>query len=134
MKNYTLFTHKDLPSGFGNDPHRYVAGIHDDGKTVVWIDQDGIVEKMSELETTTAHENIQHEDWIVIEKLPWIQIIKTKQVREIDVIDPDSGWPVSITILKLETGGMVGIDSSFLENTELSVYSPFDETTELEVE
>lgn len=58
--------------------------------------------------------------------------IKTKLVKVIQVIDPDSNLPVDVTILKMETGGMIGVDSSFLENTEEPVFSPFDEGVELD--
>lgn len=57
--------------------------------------------------------------------------VKTKQVTVITVTDPDTNLPVDITILKLETGGMIGVDSSFLENTDEKVYSPFDKGVEL---
>ena len=53
------------------------------------------------------------------------QRIKAKQVSEIVVIDPDSNAPVHVAIFKLETGGMMGIDSSFLQTDE-DFYSPFD--------
>jgi hypothetical protein len=53
-------------------------------------------------------------------------MINTKQISEITLIDPDTNLPVEVTILKLETGGIIGIDSSFLSNTDEPVYSPFD--------
>lgn len=60
--------------------------------------------------------------------------LTVKFVREITVIDPDTNAPVEVTILKLETGGMIGIDSTFLANTEEPVYSPFDNGVEVDVE
>ena len=60
--------------------------------------------------------------------------IETKFVKRITVTDPDTGFDVEVDILKTEGGGMVGIDSSFLANTEEPVYSPFDRNAELEVE
>lgn len=51
--------------------------------------------------------------------------IKTKFVQTITVIDPDSKLPVEVEIRKLENGGMVGIDGSWLEADEGPVYSPF---------
>jgi hypothetical protein len=60
--------------------------------------------------------------------------IKTKFVKEIIVIDPDTGNDVGVAIYKLETGGMIGIDSSYLEQDVGVVYSPFDENIELEIE
>jgi hypothetical protein len=60
--------------------------------------------------------------------------MKTKFVKEVVVTDPDEGFPVHVAIYKLENGGMVGIDSSFLENTDEPVYCPFDKDIELEIE
>jgi len=57
--------------------------------------------------------------------------IKGKFVQEITVTDPDSNLPVEVTIIKLETGGMIGVDSSFVIE-ELPIYSPFDEGVEIE--
>lgn len=51
-------------------------------------------------------------------------------IKTISVIDHESNGIVEIEIYKLEGGGMVGIDASFLE-TELSVYSPFDKNIEI---
>ena len=53
-------------------------------------------------------------------------MITMKFIKEITVDDPDSNAPVEIIIYKLSTGGMVGIDSSFLSNTDEPVYSPYD--------
>jgi len=52
-------------------------------------------------------------------------MIKAKFVTEITVIDPDSKLPVQVAIYKEQSGGMFGVDSSFLENTEEPVLSPF---------
>jgi hypothetical protein len=60
--------------------------------------------------------------------------IKGKQLQVITVIDPDTKAPVEVAIFKLETGGMVGIDESFLANTEEPVYSPFDKGIALDLE
>lgn len=60
--------------------------------------------------------------------------VKAKYVDEIHVDDPDTGLPVHVAIYKMETGGMVGIDSSFLENTDLDVFSPYDEGITLKIE
>ncbi len=60
--------------------------------------------------------------------------IKTKQITTINVIDPDTNNEVAVTIYKLETGGIVGIDESFIGNTEEPVYSPFDKGVELKLE
>lgn len=57
--------------------------------------------------------------------------IKTKFVQAINVIDPDTGGEVHVEIRKLESGGMVGIDGSWLDADEGPVYSPFDKGVEL---
>ena len=51
--------------------------------------------------------------------------IKGKEVTTVSVVDPDSHAEVEITIIKLETGGIIGIDTSFFDE-ELPIYSPFD--------
>jgi len=40
---------------------------------------------------------------------------KAKFVKEITVIDPDSGGEVQVSLFKHEHGGMFGIDSSYIE-------------------
>ena len=62
------------------------------------------------------------------------KMIKAKYVGAVGLNDPDSGLRVEIEIFKLETGGMIGVDSSFLANTMEPVYSPFDEGVELELD
>lgn len=57
-------------------------------------------------------------------------MINGKLISTITVIDPDSKAPVEVEIYKLDNGGIVGIDGSFLE-TELPVYSPFDKNVEI---
>lgn len=52
--------------------------------------------------------------------------MKMKFIRQLTVEDPDSHLDVEISIFKLETGGMVGLDSSFLMNTDEPIYSPYD--------
>ena len=51
--------------------------------------------------------------------------IKAKKIKEITLTDPDTHLRVDVTIYKEEGGGMFGVDSSFLSNTDLPVYSPF---------
>ena len=52
----------------------------------------------------------------------------TIYVREIIVNDPDTGQVVSIEIHKdPESGGLFGIDSSFLDQVSPVVRSPFNE-------
>jgi hypothetical protein len=60
--------------------------------------------------------------------------IKGKLVHHHTVIDPDTGGKVTICVIKLETGGMIGIDASFLEQVEEPVYSPFDKNVEIDLD
>lgn len=60
--------------------------------------------------------------------------IKGKFVKSITVFDEDSRAEVQVYIYKLETGGMIGIDESFLANTDEPVYSPYDVGTELDLD
>ena len=60
--------------------------------------------------------------------------IKGKLVNHHTVIDPDTGGQVAVCIVKLETGGIIGIDTSFLENTDEPVYSPFDKNVKLDLD
>ena len=60
--------------------------------------------------------------------------IATKFVVRVIVIDPDTKLEVELDVFKTNGGGMVGIDSSFLANTDEPVYSPFDKGCEIEVE
>jgi len=59
--------------------------------------------------------------------------IKTTYVQTVTVVDPDSGNDVSVEVRKLETGPMVGIDGSYLEQDVGPVYSPYDRDVELEI-
>jgi hypothetical protein len=61
-------------------------------------------------------------------------IQKMKFIKEVVVEDPDSQAPVRLGIYKTEGGGMVGIDTSFLANSNEPVWSPFDYGVELEEE
>jgi hypothetical protein len=54
-------------------------------------------------------------------------------VGKVTVTDPDTKQPVEMEVYKLDGGGMVGIDSSFIEQ-ELPVYSPFDKNVEIDPE
>lgn len=57
--------------------------------------------------------------------------IKGKFVKSIVVTDPDTGGEVHVEIYKLDNGGIVGIDSSFIDS-EQPVYSPFDKGVEID--
>lgn len=61
-------------------------------------------------------------------------MIKAKHIKTIQVVDPDTKLKVAVGIYKLKTGGIVGIDESFLANTEEPVYSPFDKGVELKID
>jgi hypothetical protein len=61
-------------------------------------------------------------------------MIKGTFIKTITVTDPDSGLGVEVSIYKLETGGMIGVDESFLANTNEPVYSPFDLGEELDLD
>ena len=60
--------------------------------------------------------------------------MKGKLIKTITVQDPDSNAPVEVAIYKLENGGMIGIDESFLSNTDEPIYSPFDLGVELDLD
>jgi hypothetical protein len=51
-------------------------------------------------------------------------MVKAKLITQITVIDPDTNTPVQIDIYKEKTGGMFGVDSSYID-TEEPVTSPF---------
>lgn len=55
-----------------------------------------------------------------------------KQYDTITTIDPDSGLPVEIVLLKMENGAIVGIDASFIDQDVGPVLSPYDEGDVLE--
>lgn len=57
-------------------------------------------------------------------------MVNGKEVDTVTVVDPDSNLPVEVTIIKLETGGMMGVDTSFF-NEDLPIYSCFDESDEI---
>jgi hypothetical protein len=57
--------------------------------------------------------------------------IKTKFVQSVTVIDPDTNQPVELEVRKLESGGMVGIDGSWLAQDEGPTFSPYDKGVEL---
>lgn len=59
-------------------------------------------------------------------------MIKMKFVRQITVVDPDTGNDVKVEIYKMDTGAMVGLDASFLEQVEGPLYSPYDCAVQME--
>lgn len=60
--------------------------------------------------------------------------MKGKFLQSITVIDPDTNGEVRVSIYKLDNGGMIGVDESFLANTDEPVFSPFDLGVELDLE
>lgn len=60
--------------------------------------------------------------------------ITGKQITVVTVEDPDSKLPVEVAIIKLNTGGMIGVDASFLSNTEEPIYSPFDKGRKIKLD
>ena len=56
-----------------------------------------------------------------------------KFVTEVEVIDPDTKNPIKVAIYKESSGGMIGIDSSYIEQDVGEVVSPFG-NGELELE
>lgn len=53
---------------------------------------------------------------------------KTKFVTRVDVVDPDTNQLVTIEIRKcLESGAMIGIDGSFLEQDVDRVRNPYND-------
>jgi hypothetical protein len=55
--------------------------------------------------------------------------MNSKYVKTVTVIDPDTKGEVEIEIRKLANGGMVGLDASFLSQTDDEIYSPYDRDT-----
>ena len=60
--------------------------------------------------------------------------MKANFVETVSVTDPDSGGEVHFSIFKLESGGMIGVDASFIEQEVGPVFSPFDRNIELQLE
>ena len=58
---------------------------------------------------------------------------KARQFATIPVTDPDTGELVDVALLKIETGAIVGIDASFLEQEVGPIMSPYDEDDELDL-
>ena len=54
-------------------------------------------------------------------------MIKTKYVTTVTVTDPDTGGDVQVEIRKMETGAMVGLDGSYLEQDVGNLWSPYDD-------
>ena len=47
-----------------------------------------------------------------------------KYITEVQISDPDSNMPVNVAIYKESTGGMFGVDSSYVEQEIGKVFSP----------
>lgn len=63
-----------------------------------------------------------------IEPIPEPSPLTSKKIQTITVKDPDSGLDVDVdvVIIKLSNGAMMGVDESFLANTDEPLYSPYD--------
>lgn len=59
--------------------------------------------------------------------------LKSVWVKSVTVIDPDSKLPVELEIRKLESGAMMGIDASYLEQDVGTVYSPYDKNVKVNI-
>lgn len=54
-------------------------------------------------------------------------------VKVITVVDPDTGDEIEVEIRKMETGSMIGIDGSYLDQDVGPVYSPYDKGYEIDI-
>lgn len=60
--------------------------------------------------------------------------MKGQLVMTVEVTDPDTKLPVNVAIYKLDNGAMVGIDESYIANTDDAIMSPYDNGTELNLD
>lgn len=59
----------------------------------------------------------------------------SKVLQEVSIMDPDTGNIVTLEVRKdLETGALVGLDGSYLENTDEPVYDPYNFGHQINVE
>lgn len=111
------------------------GGDADDANTLKEINEDA--EKLTSKELYERHleHRMQGEAdgfYMKVEavEFPDPESVNGRHVAEVTVVDPDTGLPVEVAIIKLETGGMMGVDSSYF-NEDQPIYSPFDENTEV---
>ena len=78
------------------------------------------VENEAELEVAIADGRWKPE-------LVTIDEIASQHVVTLKVTDPDSGGKVDVEIRKMATGGMVGLDGSWLEQHDQHPFSPYDQ-------
>jgi hypothetical protein len=62
-----------------------------------------------------------------------MKMLSSKYVSTVNVIDPDTGGLVEVEIRKLENGPMIGLDGSFLEQTDDDAFSPYDADTKISI-
>ena len=63
-----------------------------------------------------------------------MKTMKATFVKEITVIDPDSGGEVELEVWKdPSTGGIFALDASFLDQVKDIIRSPFDPSVALEL-
>lgn len=55
-----------------------------------------------------------------------VETINSKFVQGVTVTDPDTFNEVEVEIRKMETGAMVGLDGSWLEQFDTNPNSPYD--------
>ena len=95
--------------------------------------------KSCDTDTTTIHSIVENHilsfgSYIYTpKKNKMAKSIKGKFIEKVTIIDSDTGNEVNIDIYKLETGGVIGIDSSFVETEEM-IYSPFDKNVEINID
>lgn len=58
-----------------------------------------------------------------------VEEINSKFVQIVNVTDPDTGTEVEVEIRKMETGAMVGIDGSWLQQFDVNPNSPYETAT-----
>lgn len=67
-------------------------------------------------------------------EVPSQDAIRSKQIASVMQMDPDSGGEVELAIFKMESGAMVGLDASFIEQEVGPLYSPYDQNTQLNID
>lgn len=97
-------------------------------------DREEIVINVTDLERIRDLRAAQFRGWStaqIIERildqfLGGTEEIESKHVKTVSVVDPDSGGDVEVEIRKMSTGGMVGLDASWLAQTDEHPFSPYD--------
>jgi hypothetical protein len=61
-------------------------------------------------------------------------MVKGKHIQTITVTDPDSKLPVELAIFKLANGAVIGIDESFISNTDEDICNPYTKNSLLDLD